>query len=114
MLSQRKPRQHNETHLDFIRGLPCLLCLDNTSTEAAHIRFSDPRAAKRHCGIAERPDDRWTLPLCNTHHREQHAMNEREFWQAQRLDPIFYALALWNVTGDAEAAETIIRNARGW
>ena len=106
---QRQPRKHNEKHLQFIRELPCIVCGDNTSTEAAHIRMANRYAAKRECGKAEKPDDTWTLPLCGEHHREQHAMNELSFWRLQDIDPHFAALALYAVTGDNERGEEIIR-----
>lgn len=108
----REPRKHSEKHLNFIRGLPCVVCRDNTATEAAHIRFADSRAAKRSTGKGEKPDDRWTIPLCGGHHRDQHGMSEREFWRTVGIDPIFMALALHSVTGDFEKGEQIISFAK--
>jgi hypothetical protein len=102
----RQPRQHSEKHLDFIRGLPCLVCQDNTSTEAAHIRGASRRSGKRHVGKGEKPDDKWTVPLCGVHHREQHHVGESAFWLGQ--DPFFVALALWAATGNNELGETIV------
>lgn len=111
-LRQRQPRVHTETHLDFIRGLPCIICGNPIETEAAHIRFHDLRAAKEPTGIGRKPDDRWTLPLCGQDHRRQHSMNEREFWRTEGIDPIFCALALWAVSGDHYAGTIIVGNAR--
>lgn len=108
----RRPRQHCEPHLKFIRSLPCVICQDNTSTEAAHVRFSCLKVAKRHCGIAEKPDDKWTVPLCGRHHREQHEQNEQEFWSAAKVDPVFISLALWANSGDYRAGLTVLENAR--
>lgn len=107
----KRPRQHNEKHLDFIRGLPCVVCGDNTSTEAAHIRFARRGVGKRAVGAGEKPDDLWTVPLCSAHHREQHRHAERGFWEAVDRDPIFIALALWAHTGQHEVGEQIVRNA---
>ena len=101
-------RQHNEKHLKFIRQLPCVVCGDNTTTEAAHIRHHDERAAKRHVGLGEKPDDAWTVPLCGACHRRQHTMNEREFWRGVKVDATFVSLALWNASGDMERGEIII------
>lgn len=100
-------RQKSATYLDWIRQLPCVICGDNTSTEAAHIRFGDRRAAKRPTGMGEKPDDRWALPLCGMHHREQHELGERLFWNLSG-DPILIAMALQLNSGDHEAAEQII------
>lgn len=108
----RSPRKHNNSHLDFIRGLPCVVCMDNTSTEAAHVRMADPRAAKRYIGMAEKPDDRWSVPLCGKCHREQHRIRESLFWDNAVIDPIFVCLALHSVSGDHDAGETIIRAAQ--
>lgn len=108
----REPRKHDDRHLDFIRSLSCVICGDNTTTEAAHIRFSDVRAAKRPVGKQEKPDDRWAIPLCGGHHREQHKGNEVAFWIKQGIDPIFVALALHSVTGDFEKGEMIIATAK--
>jgi hypothetical protein len=105
----RNPRQHHDGHLGFIRGLPCLVCLDNTATEAAHIRMTDLRAAKKNPGLGAKPHDWWTVPLCNRCHREQHEMSESEFWDTKMIDPIFVAMALWINTGDHESGEIIIR-----
>lgn len=105
----KHPRQHNDKHLDFIRQLPCLCCLNNICTEAAHVRFSDARAAKVNPGVGRKPDDKWTVPLCGDHHRKQHSMDEDEFWSHEGIDPIFVAMALYLNSGDTEAGEQIIR-----
>jgi HNH endonuclease len=111
-LRQRQPREYDGAHLAWIRTLPCVVCGDDTSTEAAHIRYSDARAAKRNVGKSEKPDDRWTLPLCGQHHRAQHETSEREFWKHLGVDPIFLALALSCVSGDHAAGVQIIEASR--
>jgi cytochrome c553 len=105
----KEPRQHDEAHLAFLRTLLCVVCLDNTSVEAAHYRKADARAAKRYTGKGEKPHDRWALPLCSRCHGAQHDMGEDRFWDIAMIDPVFVALALHSVSGDAEKAETIIR-----
>lgn len=98
-------------HLIFIRQLPCLLCGDNTSVEAAHIRYSDPDYQKPLTGMGIKPSDEWVIPLCGAHHRLQHSMSEREFWIKQGKDPLSYCKALWRFSGNLEAGEKIIRGA---
>ena len=106
----KRPRQHDEAHLQFLRGLPCLVCEDNTSTEAAHIRMSDARAAKKNPGVGQKPHDFWCVPLCSRCHREQHEVGEEAlFWDRAMIDPLFVALALYVNSGDQEAGETIIK-----
>jgi len=107
-MTQRQPRQRDEAHLNFVRSLPCLICLDDTSTEAAHIRYAEPRAGKRWVGGQEKPDDAFAVPLCGKHHREQHTRREVEWWQWQGIDPIKVSLALFRVSGDHERGAQIV------
>lgn len=103
----RHPRVKLAAHLDFIRSLPCIVCGDNTSTEAAHIRMGDPSVGKRSTGMGEKPSDIWVLPLCGKCHREQHNVVEWAFWKHRNIDPHKKALALWAATGDHELGEQI-------
>lgn len=105
----RSPRIKSEAHLAFVRTLPCTWCGDDTSTEAAHVRFGDDRAAKRPTGKGEKPHDRWAIPLCGKCHREQHTMSERKWWDEKGIDPIFICLALWAESGNHQAGEIIVR-----
>lgn len=88
----KQPRERDLAHLEFIRQQPCCICRDNTSTEAAHLRVGSINDDKRETGMGERPSDKWVLPLCGRHHREQHSMNEMEFWAKHSIDP--FALAM--------------------
>ena len=92
-LRQREPRQHDKRHLDFIRSLPCCIC-GGIDTEAAHIRTASLMDGKRETGGGEKPDDKWAVPLCGAHHREQHSMNEMAFWKRYNIDPFLLAIAL--------------------
>ncbi len=92
-LRQREPRQRDNKHLDFIRSLPCCIC-GGINTEAAHIRTGSLSNGKPHTGMAEKPSDKWTVPLCNEHHRQQHSMNEMKFWAMHGIDPFMLAIRL--------------------
>lgn len=105
----KRPRQFSEKHLDRIRQLPCLICLNNIMTEAAHIRMADPRIAKPLTGGGTKPDDKYTVPLCGDHHREQHKTSERAFWDKYKLDPILISLALYSCKDHGEAEDLIRR-----
>lgn len=108
-MNQRRPRDRNETHLAFIRTLPCLLCGNNIETEAAHVRMMDRSIAKPMTGIATKCDDRFAVPLCGREHREQHgAGNEHKWWLSKGIDPIKAALALFSVSGDYEQGVRIV------
>jgi hypothetical protein len=109
---KKRPRAHDKDHLDFIRGLPCLCC-GKRPVEAAHVRYADWRYGKREVGGAEKPDDKWTVPLCPEDHRAQHDRgDERTWWAEKGIDPLLIATLLFDATGDDERAEAIIRNAR--
>ena len=102
----------NEAHLNFIRSLPCCTCLDNISTEAAHVRMADARYEKAETGMGRKPADQWTVPLCARDHTLQHSMGERKFWGMAEIDPLRLAVELFKVTGDHAAGERIIREAQ--
>lgn len=104
----RQPRFTDESHLAYIRRLPCLVTGRRGAVDAAHIRFADPRFGKRATGMGERPDDKWTIPLCRAQHEAQHAGDERHYWATVGIDPIQVAAALALNSGDDEAAEMIL------
>lgn len=105
---QKRPRVHAADHLKWLRTLPCLVTAIR-GVEAAHIRFADTRYRKPAVGMAEKPDDRWAVPLSPAEHRRQHSMNEQAYWQSVGIDPVLVAMLLWNSTGDDEEGEAIIR-----
>lgn len=109
-MSQRTPRIENESHLKFIRRLQCVVC-GRSPCEAAHVRFNDARAAKVNSGMRQKPHDRWAVPVCSDHHRQQHTQGERKWWGERGIDPVFIALALWSVSGDEDAGSQIVRHA---
>jgi hypothetical protein len=99
--------------LVFIRSLPCIVCGNDISTEAAHIRFSDASLAKPSTGIGIKPADYWTLPLCGGCHRKQHQGNERAFWNNVGIDACLYALRLFSVSGNYERGLAVLKAASG-
>jgi hypothetical protein len=110
---QRRPREKQKTHRDFIARLPCLVraCGHRMSVVAAHIRIGDPRYGKCGTGYGEKSSDRWTLPLCAKHHAIQHSIgNELQFWREEAgvADPLLLALILWGLTDDIENAEVVV------
>jgi len=114
---QRQPRVHDTAHLQFVRRLPCVATYVRSGAQvfgcdAAHVRFGDPARGKRHTGMAEKPDDKWTVPLTRAAHTEQHGQSERAFWEGLGIDPIALCEALYAVSGDEPAALQIIRGAR--
>ncbi len=93
-LRQRSPRIKDNKHLDYIRSLPCCICGEETTVEAAHIRTGSIEHEKDNTGKAEKPSDKWAVPLCGRHHREQHSMREMDFWGCHGIDPFILAITL--------------------
>ena len=105
---QKEPKPiRSNAHLDFIRDLPCILCIKKQQkqqhpTEAAHVNYSDHKAGKFNArGI--KAGDNWTVPLCSECHRGrngQHSHGERKFWSDRGIDPLEVSSHLWAISGD--------------
>ena len=108
---QKQARKKDDSHLRWLRGLPCLVT-GAYGVEAAHVRYADPTYYKRAVGGAEKPDDKWAVPLSPVEHRKQHGMNEQDYWRSVGIDPLQVALQLWAHTGNDETGEKIIAQAR--
>ena len=94
-LRQRQPRVKDNKHLDYIRSLPCCICGEDTTVEAAHVRTASLEHGKLYTGKAEKPSDKWAVPLCGRHHREQHDFgNELKWWASKGIDPFLLAITL--------------------
>lgn len=110
---QRRPRIESASHLAFIRSLECVIC-GKTPVDPAHLRVGNRMLGKEHAGVAEKPDDKWTAPLCREHHDEQHRGNELAFWVSHGIgNPWQLCLALFAVSGDYQEALTILLRHRG-
>lgn len=95
-LRQRQPREEDPAYLAYVRTLPCLICGRHGPSDAAHIRSAAPHYGKRYTGKAEKPDDKWALPLCRRHHEEQHRTNELGWWAGKGIaDPFALCVALY-------------------
>jgi hypothetical protein len=116
---QRAPQLEDPKYLSWIRGLPCVGCVqDKTPSrsmrcEAAHVRFGDARAGWAPTGMGQKPDDRRTLPLCCGHHREgpkaQHGARERAWWEARDICPPALCAALSAAYEAGEDGAAVIR-----
>ena len=105
----------NDKYRKWLAQLPCVICGDNTATEACHIRYAVASIGKA-SGIGQKPHDYYCTPMCGKHHREQHAGNERAFWTTNGIDPIPVALLLFCIdtsTADFTEASKVVEAARG-
>jgi ERF superfamily len=89
-LTISEPRRHrNKTHLKFVASQPCLIC-GRSPADAHHLRFTQPRAMGR------KVSDEFTVPLCRTHHRDNHRFgDEQAWWTRQAIDPVATSRHLW-------------------
>jgi hypothetical protein len=85
-------RYRDKTHLRFVGLQPCLLC-GRTPSDPHHLRFAQPRA------LGRKTSDEYVVPLCRTHHRENHQIgDELSWWKAIAIDPLPVALRLWRIS----------------
>ena len=96
LLAQRLPRIEDAGHLAYVRTLPCLVCGRPGPSDPAHLRSAARQYGKRQTGMGEKPDDKWTLPLCRRDHDDQHRHNELAWWAGKGIaDPFAVALAIY-------------------
>lgn len=111
---KKRPREKDKGHLAWLSSLPCVIT-GKRPVHVAHVRYADPVYGKPQTGMAEKPSDRWAVPLLATLHLDgpeaQHGMNERLFWARHGLDPLRLALALYGASGDDEQGALIIAEA---
>lgn len=82
-------RHHDKSHLKFVASHPCLVC-GRSPADAHHLRFTQPRAMGR------KVSDEFTVPLCRTHHRDNHNFgDEVAWWERRAIDPIATSRMLW-------------------
>jgi ERF superfamily len=88
-----EPRRfRDKAHLKFVASNPCLIC-GRSPVDAHHLRFAQPRA------MSLKVSDEFTVPLCRTHHRDNHSFgDEIAWWERRAIDPIAIARVLWTST----------------
>ena len=98
-LRQRQPREKDAAFLTFVRLRPCCACGWPPKSEAAHLRGAYPERGKRETGMGEKPDDKWSVPLCKGCHREDqyalHRTSERAFFEKEDINPFAVASDLY-------------------
>jgi ERF superfamily len=82
-------RLRDKAHLKFVASQPCLIC-GRSPADAHHLRFTQPRAMGR------KVSDEFTVPLCRTHHRDNHRSGDEVAWWGRRaIDPMPTSRLLW-------------------
>ena len=100
-------RIRDAAHLRRLRLLPCCRCANDQGSDAAHIRFSSAAHGHKNPGVGQKPGDDHALPLCRQCHMRQHEIGEAAFWKD--CDPIGWARALYQVSGDINAEDAIVK-----
>jgi hypothetical protein len=90
VLTISEPRRHRDkAHLKFVASQPCLIC-GRSPADAHHLRFTQPRAMGR------KVSDEFTVPLCRTHHRDNHRFGDEEaWWERSSINPVEISRKLW-------------------
>jgi hypothetical protein len=82
-------RLRDKAHLKFVASQPCLIC-GRSPVDAHHLRFAQPRA------MGLKVSDEFTVPLCRTHHRDNHRFgDEVAWWERRAIDPLATSRMLW-------------------
>lgn len=77
-------------YLQWLRGRKCLVDEEcNDRIEAAHVDYGGDK------GMGTKPSDKWAVPLCAHHHRQQHTIGIRSFEAMHKLDLIEAAKSYW-------------------
>ena len=94
-------------HQAFIRSLPCVACGKPAPSECARV------------GGGLQPHDGDAVPLCGPAtvwddccHSRQHQRGRARFWSELGIDPRRLADRLWQISGDSEAGQHMVRRAR--
>jgi ERF superfamily len=89
-LTLPEPRRiRDRDHIRHVMKQPCLIC-GRRPSDPHHLRFAQSRA------LGRKVSDEFTVPLCRTHHRENHRRgDESSWWQQNEIDPLGAARALW-------------------
>jgi hypothetical protein len=92
-LTISEPRRlRDKTHLKFVSSQRCLIC-GRSPADAHHLRFTQPRA------LGRKVSDEFTVPLCRTHHRDNHRFgDEAAWWNRAAVNPVEVARKLWTTT----------------
>lgn len=107
----KSPREKDDVHLLSIRQCQCVACGGTDKVESAHVRMASGAHGKR-SGMGEKPDDKWTVPLCQRDHRRQHEIGELTFWHELRISPVQLAIELYAASPDIQVMRAIVARHR--
>jgi hypothetical protein len=108
VLTISEPKRHrSKEHLRVVGRQPCLIC-GRMPSHAHHVRFAQSK------GLGLKVSDEFTVPLCTTHHQQNHATgDERGWWQEHKIDPLPVARRLWQESNSPTLAPNTSSAAAG-
>lgn len=106
----RSAREKDESYLGLIRQLPCLRCGLDPCGIAAHVRMPSAAHGKPAAGKGVKPDDRWSLPVCEERecHPVQHQQGELGFWAELGMAPLLICEELHAAAPDLVKMRAIV------
>lgn len=83
----KRAKNDSEMHRKFLKGFECVLygnplspCDIDHKVDLAHYRSA------ANSGTSMKPGPEWMMPLCRTHHREQHQIGQPAFERKYGID----------------------------
>jgi hypothetical protein len=111
-LKLREVTGRDPVYLSLVRQCMCLHCAQDPAGVAAHVRMQSGAHGKR-SGMAQKPADRWCVPLCQEHHDLQHRIGEQQFWRDVGLNPLLVCERLYRQRGDLVSMRAVVVAAIG-
>lgn len=112
-LSSGQRREGNDKkHLDFIRSLPCCVCMSHGPSDPHHLKGGPASGPGERC-MFRRSTDQWAVPVCRVHHevvQPVHGQSERSLFRELGIHDVYgMASALFKAPKkDPEAGRRII------
>jgi len=94
------PERAFPKHQQYIRSKACVVpgCASRNII-CAHVRSGLPKGEQ--AGTGQKPHDTFTVPLCRSHHDEQHSLGEITFQKQHKIDLL--KLSLLYASGSPES-----------
>lgn len=88
---ERVPPKRFPGHRAWVRRHACIVegC-ERRDIQACHVRYGLPQGEQ--AGMADKPHDKWTVPMCAGHHAEQHQIGEPAFCRKYGIDLVKTAM----------------------
>ena len=107
--AQKRREGNSEAHLSIIRQLPCCICGAQPPNDPHHLKLGE---AGEQRAFGRKATDKYTIPLCRTHHdlvEEAGTKGEEQLMRDWGLsDPIALALKLHRAQRDVATMRKLV------